>query len=79
MARINAALADGQPSIAEVKQRTRAGMGRCQGRYCAPVLAALLAERQGRPLDERAYFAPRAPVKPVLIADLARCAGASRE
>jgi NAD(P)H-nitrite reductase large subunit len=78
-AEIDAALADGRPSIAEVKQRTRIGMGRCQGRYCAPVLAVLLAEQQGRPLDERAFFAPRAPAKPVVIGDLTRLAGTIRE
>ena len=77
LARLEAALGDGRPSIGEVKQRTRAGMGRCQGRYCAPVLAALLAERQARPLDELGLFAPRAPVKPVAIADLARIASAA--
>lgn len=69
---LEAALADGRPSIGEVKLRTRAGMGRCQGRYCAPAIGALLAERQGRGLDEFSLFAPRAPVKPVALADLAR-------
>ena len=58
------------PSIGEVKRRTRCGMGRCQGRYCAPVLAAWLAEAQGRPLDAMAMFAPQAPIKPVAIADI---------
>jgi NADPH-dependent 2,4-dienoyl-CoA reductase/sulfur reductase-like enzyme len=71
---LEAALADGRPGIGEVKLRTRAGMGRCQGRYCAPVLVSLLADRQGRARDELAYFAPRAPVKPVAVADLARLA-----
>jgi NADPH-dependent 2,4-dienoyl-CoA reductase/sulfur reductase-like enzyme len=66
------ALADGEPSIGEVKRRTRLGMGRCQGRYCAPVLAALLAERQERPIDELAFFAPRLPARPVAISDLVR-------
>jgi D-hydroxyproline dehydrogenase subunit alpha len=56
-----------------VKRRTRLGMGRCQGSYCAPILAALLAEKQGRPLDQKASFAPRAPIKPVSIADLTGC------
>ncbi|MCX7342119.1 MAG: FAD-dependent oxidoreductase [Hyphomicrobiales bacterium] len=65
-----AAMADGEPSIGAVKRRTRAGMGRCQGRYCGPLIAAHLAEETGRPLDERALFAPRAPVKPVTISDL---------
>ncbi len=65
---IEAAMADGRPSIGEVKRLTRAGMGSCQGRYCAPLLAELLA----RPIDEMALFAPRAPVKPVTIAELSR-------
>lgn len=67
---IAAVMADGAPAIGEVKRRTRCGMGRCQGRYCAPVLAEWLAEAQGRPLDDRALFAPRAPVKPIAIADI---------
>ena len=44
LGRLEAALADGASSIGEVKLRTRAGMGRCQGRYCAPVIAGLLAD-----------------------------------
>lgn len=67
---IEAALADGAPSLAEVKRRTRIGMGRCQGRYCGPLLARHLAATQGRPLDDHAGFAPRAPVKPVALEDL---------
>ncbi len=67
---IDAVLADGGPSIGEVKRRTRCGMGRCQGRYCAPLLAEHLAEAQGRPLDGFSLFAPRAPVKPITIADI---------
>ena len=69
-AEIATVLADGAPSIGEVKRRTRCGMGRCQGRYCAPILAAWLAEAQGRPLDAMAMFAPQAPIKPVAIADI---------
>ena len=71
---IEAAMSDGTPAIGEIKRRTRLGMGRCQGRYCAPLLASLLAERQGRPVDAQAFFAPRAPAKPVAIKDLVRAA-----
>lgn len=71
---LEAACADGAPDIGEVKRRTRAGMGACQGRYCAPVLAAMLAGRQGRALDAHAFFAPRAPAKPIAIRDLVRAA-----
>lgn len=69
---LDAALGDGMPAIGEVKRRTRLGMGRCQGRYCAPVLGALLAERQERVIDELAFFAPRVPARPVSISDLVR-------
>jgi NAD(P)H-nitrite reductase large subunit len=67
---IDAALADGTPSLGELKRRTRCGMGRCQGRYCAPLLAEHLHATQGRKLDGSALFAPRAPVKPIAIADI---------
>ncbi len=51
-----------------LKRSTRAGMGRCQGRYCAPVLARLVAETTGAPLDSRSGFAPRVPVRPTPLA-----------
>ena len=69
--RVEEALAEGLTSPAEIKQRTRLGMGRCQGRYCGSELEALLAERTGRVRDEFSGFAPRVPVKPVAVADLA--------
>jgi len=69
---IEEALGEEMQLIGAVKRRTRVGMGRCQGRYCAPVLDALLAERFGRTRDEFTGFAPRVPVKPVAIEDLAR-------
>jgi hypothetical protein len=43
-------------------------MGRCQGRYCAPAAARLLAETTGAALEDRSFFAPRVPIKPVSIA-----------
>jgi D-hydroxyproline dehydrogenase subunit alpha len=69
---IEAALADGRPSIGDLKRATRAGMGPCQGRYCGVILSQMLAKDQGRDLDEDVRFAPRMPVKPVAIADIAR-------
>ncbi|WP_298432119.1 FAD-dependent oxidoreductase [uncultured Jannaschia sp.] len=50
-----------------LKRATRIGMGRCQGRYCGPVAARLVAEANGTPLDDRSFYAPRVPVKPVAI------------
>jgi hypothetical protein len=70
MGTLEEVLGDGAPSIGDVKRRTRLGMGRCQGRYCAPVIASVLSKRQGRSLDEFALFAPRSPIKPIRIADI---------
>jgi NADPH-dependent 2,4-dienoyl-CoA reductase/sulfur reductase-like enzyme len=72
LAQIEAALADGRASIGDLKRMTRAGMGPCQGRYCGAVLSQLLAKQRGRELDEDLRFAPRVPIKPVAIADIAR-------
>ncbi len=47
-------------------------MGRCQGRYCGPLIDGLVAERCGFAQDELSGFAPRVPLKPVAIADLVR-------
>lgn len=64
---VDAAFVPGAASIGAVKRVTRAGMGRCQGRYCGPVLAEIAARRSGRPLDEDAWFAPAPPFKPLPV------------
>jgi NAD(P)H-nitrite reductase large subunit len=69
---VEEALSENMTSAGTIKRRTRLGMGRCQGRYCAPVLEALLAERLGRERGEFTGFAPRVPVKPVAIGELAQ-------
>jgi len=71
LSQINAAAEAGMRSMAEIKRCTRLGMGRCQGRYCAPLLADLLQERYGRKLDQYGLFAPRPPVRPVPISVVA--------
>ena len=42
----------GATTIDGVKRRTRAGMGRCQGGFCSPRVASLLAGELGIPLTE---------------------------
>ena len=37
-------------SVDSVKRRTRAGMGRCQGGFCSPRVAAIIARETGIPL-----------------------------
>ncbi|MDW8398892.1 MAG: FAD-dependent oxidoreductase [Acetobacteraceae bacterium] len=65
-----AAAADADPGAA--KRATRCGMGRCQGRYCGPLLAAAAAEAAGLPLDESFFLAPRPPAKPLPLSAIAR-------
>jgi glycine/D-amino acid oxidase-like deaminating enzyme len=64
---LRAAQAEGAASLPALKKATRAGMGRCQGRMCAATVARLVGTR-----DEAGFAAPRAPVKPVPAAALAR-------
>ena len=42
----------GARSIDAVKRRTRAGMGRCQGGFCLPRVAEIIAEETGLPADK---------------------------
>ena len=42
----------GARSIDAVKRRTRAGMGRCQGGFCSPRVAAILSEETHIPLKD---------------------------
>ena len=69
---IEEALNRGDASIGMLKRRTRLGMGLCQGRYCAPLAAAMIARRTGHCLDEFSFFAPRVPLRPI---DIGRLAG----
>lgn len=69
MSEIGEGFAQGSQALGAVKRLTRAGMGRCQGRYCGPVLAALSADQENV-LGEAAFWAPRPPIKPIAIADI---------
>lgn len=66
---VDALLAAGTQDPGSIKRATRLGMGRCQGRYCGPLLAARLAG--DGPVGEGDLFAPRPPFKPLTIAELA--------
>ena len=65
---LRSAVRHGPPDIATLKRLTRAGMGRCQARYCNATLTALTA----RPLNETVgVLAPQMPLRPVPLAALA--------
>ncbi len=69
-AEVEDAIGSGATTLGAIKRRTRAGMGRCQGRYCESIVASLLPQSAGIARDELFAFAPRAPIKPVRIKDL---------
>jgi hypothetical protein len=64
---VTASLEDGAAAIGAVKRVTRAGMGRCQGRYCASILAEVSARHSGKALAEEDWFAPAPPFKPIPV------------
>ena len=69
-AALDESLGLGMTDIGAVKRATRIGMGRCQGRYCAPPLAGFMARRSGVDPQDLSFFAPRVPIKPVDIGTL---------
>ncbi|RUT32458.1 FAD-dependent oxidoreductase [Arsenicitalea aurantiaca] len=61
---------EGVEDLGSLKRRTRLGMGRCQGRYCAGrALKMLRGDLSGA--SEADLFAPQAPARPVPVAALA--------
>ena len=66
-----AAITAGAQTVDDVKRRTRAGMGTCQGIYCVPVIAAMVAQATGVPIDRVAGITARPPVRPVMLEALA--------
>jgi D-hydroxyproline dehydrogenase subunit alpha len=64
--RLRKELANGLTSLPALKKATRAGMGRCQGRFCAAIVARFCPDAP----DDLAFAAPRAPLRPVPAAPL---------
>lgn len=60
----------GTRELNRLKALTRIGMGRCQGRMCAPGAARLLADAAGCDLADVGRLRAQPPVKPVPIAAL---------
>ena len=54
----------------QAKAYLRCGMGACQGRLCGPTVAAVIAETRSVPVEEVGHFRPRAPYKPITVAEL---------
>lgn len=61
------AIRRGARSIAAVKRRTSAGMGLCHGRTCTRLIAEILREEVGIPMEELKPATVRPPVRPILV------------
>ena len=68
---VEQAIAEGARTLDDVKRRTRAGMGLCQGVYCAPGPAAGLAARTGLGAAATVPRTARPPVRPLPLGLLA--------
>lgn len=60
--------APGNADLNRIKALTRAGMGRCQGRYCGASLAATMAGTCGKDLSDIPAQRPQAPIYPLPFA-----------
>ena len=65
------AIRAGACSLEDVKKRTRAGMGYCQGKTCRKLIAKMLAAYYELPVDRFLPGSIRMPVGPITIGMLA--------
>jgi NAD(P)H-nitrite reductase large subunit len=70
-AEIVQAIAEGAQSVNDVKRRTRAGMGVCQGIYCVHAISQILQRELGLSPDLVEPMTARPPVRLVPLASLA--------
>lgn len=59
------AIGEGDRSLREIKNRTRAGMGFCQGKTCQRLIARMLSAETGLPLETTLEASARVPVGPL--------------
>ena len=68
---IRRAISAGAISVNDVKRRTRAGMGLCQGIYCVRTIASLIHVEAGEPLANLVPMTARPPARIIPLATLA--------
>ena len=70
-ASVRQAIADGATTINDVKRRTRAGMGVCQGILCTRTIAAMIHDQAGVSFEELVPMTARPPARLVPLAQMA--------
>jgi NAD(P)H-nitrite reductase large subunit len=68
---IQQAISDGAATINDVKRRTRAGMGVCQGIFCTRTIAAMIHHGAGVSFDDLVPMTARPPARLIPLAQLA--------
>ena len=61
----------GIATVAEIKRALRAGMGPCQGRTCGRLIAQIISQKTGKPIEEVWEPSYRPPLKTVQLKTLA--------
>lgn len=67
---IRRAIRAGATDVTQVKLRTRAGMGLCQGRTCELLVQQILCQELGIKQEETGYSTPRTPQRPITFGTL---------
>ncbi|HYI15725.1 MAG TPA: NAD(P)/FAD-dependent oxidoreductase [Thermomicrobiales bacterium] len=68
---LRAAIRDGAISLNDLKRRTRAGMGVCQGIYCNRAMAGMIASEAGVPIGSVVSMTARPPARLIPMAAMA--------
>ena len=67
---IRRAIRAGATDVTQVKLRTRAGMGLCQGRTCELLVQQILSQELGVRQEGTGYSTPRTPQRPMTFGTL---------
>ena len=59
------AIREGARTVSEVKRRTRAGMGMCQGKICSRLIASIILRETNLRPEEVFDLTKRPPVRPI--------------
>jgi NAD(P)H-nitrite reductase large subunit len=76
---IESAIGEGCQTLNDLKRRTRAGMGVCQGVYCLPEMAEMLAGGNACAVDELSPMTSRPPARLITLRELAELGGAGED
>ena len=68
---VRSAIALGAQGPNQLKAFTRAGMGACQGRMCASIVANVIADARGQTAQEIGLMRVRTPIFPITLEEMA--------